>query len=194
MGSQRVHELVGRAAAIENLATIELAPVGSLMAIARAAPEPTPNVRRLATGELSRAIELLDGVARALPIGRLLSTEALAANKALAVWRGDRPTAVCVYAPRQMVGTSMTDVCNVDFLVGPDATPPEAAELGRALAAEAAAAGAQVVVAPARGEQLFPHNRHAGFRKGGRTLRTFVVPISPGSIVAAGAAHFLEVE
>ena len=93
-----------------------------------------------------------------------------------------------------MIGKSRTDVCNVDFLIGPSATPAEASELGCALAAEAAAAGASVIVAPKRDDQLFPHNRDAGFRRGLRTLRTFLMPISGAAIVGAGAAHFLEVE
>jgi hypothetical protein len=202
LAGQRTPELVAWAAAAQKTPAVEIAPVPSLIGFAKPAPESeTPDVRPLADEDVARVAELVEAAGRALPIARLATPSEFRTwlhqappKRALALLRDGRPVGVCVYARRQLLGKDVTEVANIDLLVAPDATPAEATQFGRAIASDAAAHGANYVVAPQRAPSVFPHARAAGLRLAMRTLRVFIVPSAPTDTVEPGVAHLLEVE
>jgi hypothetical protein len=196
---QRTGDLVRFAAAAEKMRAVELAPVPSLLARAAAAPA-DPDVRPVSDADLPRWVELLAEAGAALPLHRVFTVDELRAwlaappaKRGLSLLRDGRPIGLCVYARRQLVGKEVTELANIDLLVGPEVRADEAARFGKALASDAFAAGAAFLVAPRRAPSVFPFATEAGLRLAMRTLHVLVVPCAPAAI-EPGAAHLLEVE
>ena len=203
LDGQRTPDLLRWAAKSRKTTAIEVAPVSSLLRAAKASPEGAneAEVRPVVTDDVPLLADLVEAAGRALPIGRIFSAEEFQATldqappkRTLVLLRDGRPIGVCVYARRQLVGTEVFDVANVDLLVAPDSTPDEARRFGGAIASDAAAHGARYVIAPQRVASIFPHVREAGLRLAMRTLRVFIVPSGPEQTVEALSPHLLEVE
>ncbi len=202
VSSHGTAELVIGAATRDRRRPIELAPVGSLLGIAApASPGSVVSsaVRVLQPSDVSQVVALFEGLAGTFPVGRVTSAESLMSTlgtmHAHVLLRDDRVIGCCTWSRRRMLGKSITEIANIDLLVAPEATHAEATTFGKAIAQAAFERGAQMLVAPERPASVCPNAKQAGFRRGGRTLRTLVVPVStPALTLAPGETHLLEIE
>jgi len=202
LDGQRTPQLLKLAAGVLKTQAVEVESVQSMIGLARPGVALDPADARAVTAEDARVLApMVEAAGRALPIGRSVTAEELAAapaqtppKRALTLLRDGRPIGVCTYARRVLLGKEPTELANIDLLVAPEATPADAKRFGRALAGDAAAHGAAYLVAPRRVPALFPYAREMGLRLAARILRVFVVPSAPGSSPRPDGAHLLEVE
>jgi hypothetical protein len=200
----RTAELLRYATASTKLEYVEVAKIQSLTGVARLAPESETGGARLATKDDVPALaDLLDASVREVSLVPVVSAEALRAatedgsgRRIVVLTRASAPVAFCVFQRRRLRGESVTEVANLELLVGPRVTPVEARAFGRAIGREAAASGATLLVGYRKAAQVFPHLREAGLRLAQRAVRVFVTPSDPARVahVAPGAEHLLDIE
>ena len=173
LDGQRTPDLLRWAAKSRKTKAIEVAPVSSLLRAAKASPDgadegavrpvATDDVRSWRTSSRRRGERCRSAGSSRRRSFRRSSTRRPPSGPSCCYVDG-RPIGVCVYARRQLVGTEVFEVANVDLLIAPDSTPDEARRFGRAIASDAAAHGARYVIAPQRVASVFPHAREAGLR------------------------------
>jgi hypothetical protein len=199
----RTPELLKYVAKSEKLQVVEVAPVPSLIGLAKLAPDhEVAGVREATVADAKHVADLFTGATSKLHLGRQVTEETVRASlerhratRALVLLRDGVPVGACRYARRQLVGgDEVTEVANIDLLVAPDVTVDEAHRFGKAIANSAATDGANLLLAYQRVPALFSQARAAGLRGAPRTLRVFVVPFGEALEIEPGSTHLLEVE
>jgi hypothetical protein len=182
---------------------VELASVSTLMGVARTSPDVDPASVRPARADEAEALARLVADAQGpLALARSVTREELrdaargdSGARALVLVRGDAPIGVCLYGRRRLLGEIPTEVANLDVLLAPSATRDEARRFGEAIASDAVAQGATLLIGYQRNPALFPYAREAGLRLASRTLRVFVTPFSDcGETLRPGESHLFEIE
>jgi hypothetical protein len=200
----RTVELLRYATASTKLQHVEVAKIHSLTGFARPVPESETEGARLATkDDVAALVDLLAASVREVPLVPVVAAETLRAaaeegsgRRVVILSRARVPVAICMFQRRRLRGESVTEVANLELLVGPAITPVEARAFGKAIAREAAATGATLLVGYRKAPAVFPHLREAGLRLAQRAVRVFVTPSDPSQAahVAPGAEHLLEIE
>jgi hypothetical protein len=198
----RTPELLEYVARSHKLAHVELAAVPSLIGQTRRVSEgEVVGVRTATAADSGVLAEIVAAAEQPLPIGRVITAadftailELPGARRLLVLTRGDAPVGLCLYTRRQIHGAHTTEIANIDLLIAPGITLPEAQRFGRAIADDSAVTGATLLLGYQRVPALFAHTREAGLRLARRTLRVFLVPNEGEVAVEPGSAHLLEIE